>query len=67
MTAWTDLVKKVYDENKSKPGYKLKNAMKDAAKLYKRSPSAAAASAPGKTKKGKKGGRKQTKKRRSRK
>jgi hypothetical protein len=35
MTAWTDLVKKVYNENKSKPGYKFKNAMKDAAKIYK--------------------------------
>jgi hypothetical protein len=65
MTAWTDLVTKVYNENKSKPGYKLKNAMKDAAKIYK--PSAAASGAPGKTKKGRKGSRKQTKKRRSRK
>ena len=55
MTAWTDLVKKVYNENKSKPGYKLKNAMKDAAKIYKRSPAAAAA--PGKTKKSRKGSR----------
>ena len=54
MTAWTDLVKKVYNENKSKPGYKLKNAMKDAAKIYKRSPAAAA---PGKTKKSRKGSR----------
>jgi hypothetical protein len=57
MTAWTDLVTKVYNENKSKPGYKLKNAMKDAAKIYKRSPAAAAASAPGKTKKSRKGSR----------
>lgn len=65
MTAWTDLVKKVYNENKSKPGYKLKNAMKDAAKIYKSSPAAAASA--GKTKKGRKGTRKQTKKRRSRK
>ena len=67
MTAWTDLVTKVYNENKSKPGYKLKNAMKDAAKIYKRSPTAAAASGTTKTKKGRKGSRKQTKKRRSRK
>ena len=54
MTAWTDLVTKVYNENKSKPGYKLKNAMKDAAKIYKRS---GASSAPGKTKKSRKGSR----------
>jgi hypothetical protein len=68
MTAWTDLVTKVYNENKSKPGYKLKNAMKDAAKIYKRSPTATASdAAPGKTKKGRKGSRRQTKKRRSRK
>lgn len=37
MTAWTDLVKKVYNENKHKPGYKLGNAMKDASKMKKRS------------------------------
>lgn len=37
MTAWTDLVKKVYNENKHKPGYKLGNAMKDAKKVYKTS------------------------------
>lgn len=58
MSAWTDLVTKVYNENKSKPGYKLKNAMKDAAKIYKSSGAAA-----GKTKKGRKGSRKQTKRR----
>ena len=28
---------KVYNENKSKPGYKFKNALKDAAKIYKKS------------------------------
>jgi hypothetical protein len=64
MSAWTDLVKKVYDENKSKPGYKLKNAMKDAAKIYK---SSGAASSAGKTKKARKGSRKQSRRRRSRK
>jgi len=37
MTEWTDLVTKVYNENKSKPGYKFKNALKDAAKIYKKS------------------------------
>lgn len=35
MSAWTDLVKRVYNENKHKPGYKLGNAMKDAAKMNK--------------------------------
>jgi hypothetical protein len=30
MTAWNDLVKKVYSENKHKSGYTLGNAMKDA-------------------------------------
>jgi hypothetical protein len=37
MTEWTDLVTKVYNENKGKPGYKFKNALKDAAKIYKKS------------------------------
>jgi len=36
MTAWTDLVKKLYNENKGKPGYKLGDAMKDAKKVYKK-------------------------------
>jgi hypothetical protein len=35
MTAWTDLVKKIYDENKHKDGYKLGMAMKGAKKVYK--------------------------------
>jgi hypothetical protein len=35
MTEWTDLVKRVYNDNKHKPGYKLGNAMKDAAKMRK--------------------------------
>uniref|UniRef100_A0A6C0B6V3 Uncharacterized protein n=1 Tax=viral metagenome TaxID=1070528 RepID=A0A6C0B6V3_9ZZZZ len=35
MTAWTDLVKKIYSENKSKKGYKLGHAMKAAKKVYK--------------------------------
>ena len=35
MSLWTDLVKKTYNENKHKAGYKLKNAMKDAKKTYK--------------------------------
>jgi len=35
MTAWTDLVKKIYNENKHKDGYKLGTAMKSAKKVYK--------------------------------
>ena len=36
MTAWTDLVKNTYTAGKKgNPNYKLKNAMKDAAKNYK--------------------------------
>jgi hypothetical protein len=49
MTAWTDFVKKTYDEGHGKnPNYKLKDAMKDASKTYKKQKSAgpAAASAP---------------------
>ena len=32
---WNNLVKKVYDQNKSKPGYSLGDAMKEASKLRK--------------------------------
>jgi len=35
MNAWAKLVKKVYEENKHKAGYMLKDAMRDAKKLYK--------------------------------
>jgi hypothetical protein len=35
MTAWTDLVKKTYEKNKHKSGYKLGDAMKDASKMKK--------------------------------
>ncbi len=38
MTAWTDLVKKVFNENKHKSGYKFSNALLDASKLYKNGP-----------------------------
>ena len=36
MTAWTDLVSKFFKENKHKEGYKLKDAMVDAKKVYKK-------------------------------
>lgn len=36
MTAWTDLVKKIYEEHKGEAGYKLGDAMKEAKKQYKK-------------------------------
>jgi hypothetical protein len=35
MNAWAKLVQKTYNANKHKSGYKLRNAMKDAKKVYK--------------------------------
>ena len=32
---WNNLVKRVYDQNKSKPGYSLGDAMKEASRLKK--------------------------------
>ena len=32
---WNNLVKRVYDQNKSKPGYSLGDAMKEASELRK--------------------------------
>jgi len=62
MSEWTQLVTKVYNENKSKPGYKFKNAMKDAAKIYKKKgPSTAAASS---TKKRRKSNKRKSQKKR---
>jgi len=34
--SWLECVKRVYNENKSKPGYKLKDAMRDAKAEYKK-------------------------------
>ena len=36
MTAWTDLVKKTWNQNKGKSGYKFKDALVDAKKVYKK-------------------------------
>jgi len=38
MSAWTDLVKKIYNEHKGEAGYKLGDAMIEAKKQYKKSP-----------------------------
>jgi hypothetical protein len=35
MNKWAELVTKTFEENKHKAGYKLKNAMKDAKKVWK--------------------------------
>jgi len=35
MNEWAKLVQKTYNDNKHKAGYKLRNAMKDAKKVYK--------------------------------
>jgi len=35
MNEWAKLVSKTFQENKHKAGYKLKNAMKDAKKVWK--------------------------------
>ena len=35
MNKWAQLVSKTFQENKHKVGYKLKNAMKDAKKVWK--------------------------------
>uniref|UniRef100_A0A6C0LQD1 Uncharacterized protein n=1 Tax=viral metagenome TaxID=1070528 RepID=A0A6C0LQD1_9ZZZZ len=35
MNKWAELVSKTFQENKHKVGYKLKNAMKDAKKVWK--------------------------------
>uniref|UniRef100_A0A6C0HWU7 Uncharacterized protein n=1 Tax=viral metagenome TaxID=1070528 RepID=A0A6C0HWU7_9ZZZZ len=46
MTAWTDFVKKTYDAGHAKDSnYKLKDAMRDASKTYKKQKSAAAPAA----------------------
>jgi hypothetical protein len=49
MSEWTDLVKRVYNQNKHKPGYKLGNAMKDAAKMRKGTKNSSSKSPVGKT------------------
>jgi hypothetical protein len=43
VSAWNKFVKKIYDQNKSKPGYKFKDALKDAAPLWKKGQGSASA------------------------
>lgn len=43
MSAWNKFVKKIYDQNKSKPGYKFKDALRDAAPLWKKGQGSASA------------------------
>ena len=45
MTAWTDFATKVFREGQKKnPAYKFKDALKEAAKLYKKGSNAVSAS-----------------------
>jgi hypothetical protein len=36
MSTWATLLKKTWNENKNKAGYKYKNAMQDAKKVYRK-------------------------------
>lgn len=64
MSAWTDLVKQVYNENKGKPGYKLGDAMKEARQRYKKGAPAVVEVAPSKkSRKSRKGRKNKTTKR----
>ena len=37
MSGWTDLVQKIYNENRHKKGFNLENAMKIASPIWKKS------------------------------
>lgn len=37
---WIELVNKTFDENREKPGYSFKKAIKDAKKIYKKTKTA---------------------------
>jgi hypothetical protein len=72
VSEWNKFVKKIYDQNKSKPGYKFKDALRDAAPQWKKmqkgstSDDSAAAAAPMKTRKARRGKSRSRKSRRSR-
>ena len=61
MSEWNKLVSKTYAQNKHKPGYKLKDAMMDAKKVYKKQPAGTTAKV---NKRGKSRSRRGTKKHR---
>ncbi len=54
VSAWNKFVKKIYDQNKSKPGYKFKDALKDAAPLWKKGQGSADAAVDASASSGKK-------------
>lgn len=59
MSAWTDYATKVFREGQKKnPAYKFKDALKDAAKTYKKG--AVASSSSSKTKKARKSNKRRT-------
>lgn len=62
MSAWTDFATKHYNANKHKAGYTYGDALKEAAKLYKKGVSAVSSSATKKSRKSKskKGGKGKT-------
>lgn len=61
--SWMSLVQRVWKENKSKAGYKFKDAMSDAKKMYKKPAQgeAAAEAAPKKSRKSRKSTKKSKK------
>ena len=61
MSAWTDYATKVFREGQKKnPAYKFKDALKDAAKTYKKGAVSVASSSSSKTKKARKSNKRRT-------
>ena len=61
MSAWTDYATKVFREGQKKnPAYKFKDALKDAAKTYKKGAVSVASSSSNKTKKARKSNKRRT-------
>ena len=58
MSPWNDLVQKIYNENKHKKGFKLKDAMKLASPIWEKSKKHATHAKSKTQKGGKKGGKK---------
>lgn len=65
MSGWNDLVQKIYNENKHKNGFKLKNAMKMASPIWAKTKNSNknSSSQKTKTKKGGKGRKRSTRRR----
>jgi len=65
MSSWNDLIQEIYEKNKHKPGYKLKDAMKEASPIWAKMKNSKKVSSTHnkKTKKGGKGKKKRTRRR----